>query len=91
MVFAINTNWQWVHVSPPFGTSSCLPPHPISLGWHRAPALASCITHQTPTAGFTSGNAHVSVVFSQIMPPSPSPTVSKSLFFLSVSCLMSHT
>ena len=35
------------------------------------------------------GNIHVSMLFSQIIPPSSSPTESKSLLFTSVSLLLS--
>ena len=39
---------------------------------------------------FAYGNIHVSMLFSQIIPPSSSPTESKSLFFTSVSLLLSR-
>ena len=39
---------------------------------------------------FLYDNTHVSMLFSQIIPPSPSSTESKSLFFTSVSLFLSH-
>ena len=62
----------------PSGSSQCTSPkHPVSC---IEPGLA---TH------FTNDNIHVSMPFSQIIPPSPSPTESKRLFYTSVSLLLS--
>ena len=63
----------------PSGSSQCTSPeHPVScikLG------LVICFTYD---------NLHVSMPFSHIIPPSPSPTESKRLFCTSVSLLLSH-
>ena len=53
--------------------SAILSNHPFELG------LVIC---------FTYGNIRVSMLFSQIIPPLPSPAASKSLFFTSVSLLL---
>ena len=69
---------------------SQLPPQPIPLGCPRAltlGALASCI-ELALVIYFTYGNIHVSMLFSQIIPPLPSPIESKSLLFTSVSVLL---
>ena len=88
----INMNPPWMYMyspswnpltppspSHPSGTSQCTSPkHPVScieLG------LMICFTYD---------NIHVSMPFSQIIPPSPSPTESKRLFYASVSLLLSR-
>ena len=84
----INMNWPWVYMWPLTLTAlpSPSPPYPSvlsqsTLGWPGSCiklALIICFTH---------GNVHISVIFSQIIPPLPSSTESKSLFFTSVSPL----
>ena len=61
------------------GSSPCTSPkHPVS-----------CIEHRLALR-FLHDSIHVSMPFSQIIPPSPSPTESKSLFYTSVSLLLSR-
>ena len=62
----------------PSGSSQCTSPkHPVSC---IKPRLAIHFLYDI---------IHVSVPFSQIIPPSPSPTESKRLFYTSVSLLLS--
>src|SRR5574342_68799 len=64
---------------PPSGSSQCTSPkHPVSC---IEPGLAIRFIHDI---------SHVSMPFSQIFPPSPSPTESISLFYTSVSLLLSR-
>ena len=64
--------------SHPSGSSPCTSPeHPVSC---IEPGLDVCFTYD---------NIHVSMLFSQIIPPLPSPTEPKSLFFTSISLLLS--
>ena len=75
---------SWTALPPPTpyhlsGSSPCTSPkHPVS-----------CIEHRL-AIHFLHDSIHVSMPFSQIIPPSPSPTESKSLFYTSVSLLLSH-
>ena len=63
----------------PSGSSQCTSPkHPVSC---IEPGLAIHFLYDI---------IHVSMPFSQIIPPSPSPTESKRLFYTSVSLLLSH-
>ena len=65
--------------SHPSGSSQCTSPeHPVS-----------CIKLGLAIR-FTYDILHVSMPFSQILPPSPSPTESKRLFYTSVSLLLSR-
>ena len=75
---------SWTPLPPPSlyhpsGSSQCTSPkHPVSC---IEPGLAICFIYDI---------IHVSMPFSQIIPPSPSPTKSKRLFYTSVSLLLSH-
>ena len=69
------------------------PPSPYHLS-----GSSQCTSHKHPVSCIKSRLAihflhdiiHVSMPFSQIIPPSPSPTESKRLFYTSVSLLLSH-
>ena len=64
----------------PLGSSQCTSPkHQVSC---IEPGLATRFIHDI---------LHVSMPFSQIFPPSPSPTESIRLFYTPVSLLLSHT
>ena len=75
---------SWILLPPPSpyhpsGLSQCTnPKHPVSC---IKPRLAIRFLYDI---------IHVSMPFSQIIPPSPSPTESKRLFYTSVSLLLSH-
>ena len=66
-------------------------PHPSVLSQSTSFEYpASCI-ELALVIYFTYGNTQVSMLFSQIISPSPSPTESIRLFYTSVSLLLSHT
>ena len=73
------------HPNPPYH----LPFHPIPWVFpvHQARARISCIQPGLLIC-FAIDNIHVSMLFSRNIPPSPSPTESKSLFFIAVSLFL---
>ena len=81
-VYMCSPSWTLLPPPSPYhpsGSSQCTgPKHPVSC---IEPGLA---TH------FIYDIIHVSMPFSQIIPPSPSPTESKRLFYISVSLLLSR-
>ena len=88
VVFAIHwhESAMGVHVFP------ILNPPPTSLPIHPS-GSSQCTSPEHPVSCiilgqaicFTYDNVHVSMLYSQIIPPLPSPTESKRLFFTSVS------
>ena len=86
----IDMNQLW-HVSPilnPPPTSLPIPSLRV-VPVHQLECPVSCIELGL-VIYFTYDNIHVSMLFSQIIPPLPFPTESKDLFFISVSPLLSH-
>ena len=82
LVYMCSPSWTLLPPPSPYhpsGSSQCTSPeHPVS-----------CIELGL-AIHFTYDNIHVSMPFSQIIPPSPSPTESKRLFYTSVSLLLSR-
>ena len=75
---------SWTLLPPPslyhpWGSSQCTSPkHPVSC---IEPRLVTCYIYDI---------IHIWMIFSQIIQPSSSPTESKTLFYTSVSLLLSH-
>ena len=88
----VHMNQPWVYMWSP-SRPSLPPPSPSHLS-----GSSQCSSPEHPASFiepglaiyFTYDNMHVSMLFFQIIPPLPSPTESKSLFFTSVSFLLSR-
>ena len=92
MVFAIHRHESAMdlHVFPILNPSPTTLPIPSLwvIPVHQSRALVSCIQPGLAIC-FTLDNIHVSMLFSQIIPPSPSPIEFISLFYTSVSLFLS--
>ena len=88
----IDMNLPWVYMCSPFCTPLPLPSpsHPSGSSQCTSPKHpVSCIKPGL-VIRFTYDKLHVSMPFSHIIPPSPSATESKRLFYTSVSLLLSR-
>ena len=85
---------KWIHhrytCVPHPEPSSRLPPHTLPLGHPSAPDPVSCIEPGLATH-FIYDIIQVSMPFSQIIPPYPSPRVQKTVLYISVSFAVSYT
>ena len=85
-------NPPWVYTCSQSWT--CLPPpspyHPSGSSQYTSPKHPVSCIEPGLAIHFLYDIIHVSVPFSQIIPPSPSPTESKRLFYTSVSLLLSR-
>ena len=76
----INMKWPELYICPlPPESPSCLPPHPTPLGCHKPLGFGFPVSYSKfPLAVyFTYGHVYVSMLLSQIIPPSPSPLCPK--------------
>ena len=78
------------HVFPIQNQPPHLPPHPPGSSQCTSPEHPVSCIEPGPAICSTYDNIHVSMLPSQSIQPSPSPTESKRLFFTSVSLLLSH-
>ena len=89
----------YINMNPPqvYTYSPSWNPLPGPSPYHPS-GSSQCTSHKHPVScikpglviRFTHDIIHVSMPFSQIIPPSPSPTESKRLFYTSVSLLLSR-
>ena len=90
-------NQSWAYMCSPLPWPPSQSPLPNPSPSHPS-GLSQCISFGCPVSCiklglvlyFTYGNINVSMLFSQIIPPSPCPAESKSLFLISVSLLLFH-
>ena len=88
----IDMNPPWVYMRSPSWTplSPSSPYHPSGSSQCTSPEHSVLCIKPGLAIHFTYDNIHVSMSFSQIIPPLPSPTESKRLFYTSVSLLLSR-
>ena len=92
MVFLpyINMNQPQVYMYPPIlkPTPPPFPPYSSGLSQSTSFGFPASYIELALVIYFIHGSVYVSVLFSQTIPPLPSPTKSKSLFFTSESPLL---